>query len=417
MSRVQLLLFSVVLCLTSMVSLAGADRPSWPQWRGPQRTGLSNEAGLLKQWPEAGPHRLWLFQSAGIGFSGPAIVHNRLYIMGSRGGAEQLIALDSRSGSEIWSVGIGPEYENRWGNGPRGTPTCDGDFVYALGAQGDLIAVQATDGAVLWRRKMQDFGGSLPNWGYCESVLVDGPQIVCTPGGTEGAIVALEKQNGNLIWQSSEFTDEAQYASLIVTEINGIRQYLQMTQEHLVAIAAGDGSLVWQTDWRGSVAVCTTPICDGNRVYVTSGYGAGCKLVEISPDNSVLEVFDNKFMKNHHGGAILLNNHVYGYSDGVGWLCQNFESGERVWRNRDEFGKGSIAYADGMFYCLDKEEGIVALVDASPEHWNERGRFTLDPQSQRRKPSGRIWTHPVIVDGRLYLRDQELLFCYDVKQP
>ena len=413
MCRNVLLAATLIGVCLNLNAVSAAD---WPQWRGPHRTGVSEEKGLLRHWPKGGPARLWLFDDAGIGYAGPAIAQGRLYIMGGRDGTEYLLALDAQRGNELWSAEIGSILENNWGDGPRGTPTVDGDRVYAMGGRGDLICAHVRDGGVIWRSRMQDWGGSIPNWGYCESVLVDGNQVVCTPGGGNGAIVALDKSTGKLIWQSEEFTDGAQYASVVATVHNGVRQYVQLTQEHVVGVSAQDGALLWQAPWIGQTAVVATPIIHRGHVYVTSGYGAGCKLVALGRNHNVTEIYANKHMKNHHGGVLLANGHVYGYSDGGGWLCQDFMTGEVLWRERSKFGKGAITCADGMLYCFDESNGTVALIQASPQGWQEHGRFTLEPLSEQRNPSGGIWTHPVVANGKLFLRDQELLFCYDVKR-
>ena len=393
-------------------SLRAAD---WPQWRGPDRTDVSQETGLLKTWPEGGPKLAWLYRDAGLGYGGPSIADGKIYFMGARGDSEYLIALAEQDGTELWATEIGSLLTNRWGDGPRGTPTVDDDRVYALSGSGNLVCVNPADGSIHWSKTMQSLGGKVPRWGYTESVLIDGSKVVCTPGESMGTIAALDKITGKLIWQSGDWTDGAQYASIIPMDRNGKRQYIQLTMETLGAVDAADGSLLWRSDWPGSVAVIPTPIVRDGHVYITSGYGVGCKLVRIDAENKVKEIYANRDMKNHHGGVILLDGHLYGYSDAAGWTCQDFMTGDTVWRERKALGKGAIGYADGMFYCLSESDGTVALIDASPKGWNEHGRFQIEPQTEQRKPSGRIWTHPVIANGRLYLRDQELFFAYDIK--
>jgi outer membrane protein assembly factor BamB len=263
---------------------------------------------------------------------------------------------------------------------------------------------------------MKDLGGSTPGWGFSESVLVDGDRVLCTPGGSQGAVAALDKTTGKLLWQSKEFTDAAQYASIVPAEIHGKRQYVQLTMKSLAGIAAEDGKLLWKSPWPGQTAVVPTPIVRGDLIYITSGYGVGSKLVHVSEKLSASDRWSNKVMKNHHGGVILVGEHVYGHSDGAGWVCQDFKSGEMVWSERRKLGKGAVACAGGRLYCLDESDGTVVLIEASPESWKEHGRFRLDPQSEVRSSRGRIWTHPVISSGRLYLRDQDLVYCYDVRE-
>ena len=233
------------LLLTSfLVATVAAQELNWPQWRGPDRTDLSQETGLLKEWPKGGPPRVWLFQDCGLGYSGPSIVGQRLFIMGAREGKEQLICLDVDTSKEIWAADMGELYENNWGDGPRGTPTVDGEMVYALGANGDLVGAKVADGSIVWKARMQDFGGQVPEWGYAESPLVDGDQVVCTPGRNQGAIVALNKLTGEMVWQSEEFNDGAQYASLVIADYQGTRQYVQLTQQSVASVDAKTGDVV-----------------------------------------------------------------------------------------------------------------------------------------------------------------------------
>ena len=406
-----LVFIAVALCSVGALT---ASQNDWPQWRGPDRDGLSAESGLLATWPEGGPKLLWLYRDAGIGYSSSAVVDGRLYTMGARDGTEYVIAVDVHNGQEAWSTKIGDLFTNKWGDGPRSTPTVREGRVYALGAGGDLVSLQAVDGKLLWHRTMAELGGTTPEWGYTESVLVDGDRVLCTPGGDKGAVAALERRTGELLWQSTHFTDAAQYSSIIAVENHGVRQFVQRTAQSIVGIGT-DGGLLWRAEFPdGRVAVIPTPVFRDGRVYVTAGYGAGCKLVEIDSDQQAAAVYDNKVMKNHHGGVVLVGDHVYGYSDGYGWTCQDFASGGLVWNEKETLGKGSVSYADGRLYCL-AQDGDVALVEATPKGYVEHGRFSLEPQSELRSPDGGIWAHPVVADGRLYLRDQELLMCYDIR--
>ena len=409
MKTLTALLFAISLLTASAAS------GDWPQWRGPDRTDVSKETGLLKSWPEGGPARIWLFEGAGLGYAGPAIAGGKLFTMGIRESSEWLIAVDAATGKELWAAKIGSVLKNGWGDGPRGTPTVDGANVYALGGQGSLICANVADGKVVWQKSMKDFAGKTPDWGYTESVLIDGNKVVCTPGGGQGAVIALDKKTGDTLWQSKDFTDGAQYSSVIAANHNGAHQLIQLTMRHVAGLNAADGKVLWTVDFPGKVAVIPTPIFQDGQVYVTAGYGVGCLSFKVGANNAITGLYTNKVMKNHHGGAILVDGHVYGHSDGVGWVCQNFKTGEEVWSEKNALGKGAVTYADGMLYCLAENNGTVALVDASPKGWKERSRFKLDPQTTQRNPQGRIWTHPVIAGGRLYLRDQELLSCYDVK--
>lgn len=402
------------ICVVSC-SFQTAAAGDWPQWRGPERTGISNETGLLKQWPEDGPRKLWTFNDAGLGYSSFSVVGDRLLTIGSRDGTEQLICVDVNDGQQVWASDIGEQLNNAWGDGPRSTPTVDGNQVFALGGRGDLVCVSLEDGKQQWSINLKDFGGRTPNWGYCESVLVDGDKVVCTPGGSQGAMLAVERSTGKPVWQSQDFTERAHYSSIIVAEHGGVRQYIQLTAAKLVGIDSQDGSLIWSSDWHGRTAVIPTPVFHEGAVYITSGYNAGCKLVQLDANNKPTDVYENEVMTNHHGGVVLVDGHIYGYSNNRGFVCQNLESGEMVWNEKSKLKKGAVSYADGRFYCQEERDGTVLLIEATPDGWEERGRFQLEPQSEQRSSRGKIWTHPVIANGRLYVRDQEFISCYDIR--
>ncbi len=405
----------IISTLLATVFISSAQSADWPQFRGADRTDISTEQGLLKKWPAAGPKKLWVFDKSGLGYAGFSIVNDVLYTMGgSDEGEEFIYALDAKTGAPKWKTRIGALLTNNWGDGPRGTPTVDGDRVYALGGKGDLICVSAKDGKEIWHASMTENGGKVPGWGYTESVLVDGANVICTPGGKGGTLLALDKLTGKKVWQSAEWTDAAQYASVIAADHNGTRQYIQLTMQHVGGVDAKTGKQLWLSNWPGKTAVIPTPIFKDGKVYVTSGYGVGCKLLDLGANGNPKEVWTNTNMINHHGGVILVGDYLYGYSDKGGWTCQDFKTGEVKWADK-KLGKGAIHCADGMLYLLEESTGTVALIEASPNGWSEQGRFKLDPQTLLRKAAGKIWTHPVVCNGKLYLRDQDLIYCYDVK--
>jgi hypothetical protein len=240
--------------------------------------------------------------------------------------------------------------------------------------------------------------------------------VICTPGGSKGTLAALNKMTGEVLWRTTDVTDEAQYSSPILIQHGGKPQVVQLVGQKVFGVDPATGALLWKAPFPGRVAVIPTPIDGGEgRIYVTAGYGVGCQLIQLGANNAVETVYENnKVMKNHHGGVVLVDGYIYGHSDGNGWVCQDLKTGKEVWSNKG-FGKGAVHFADGMLYCLNEKSGEVALVEASPKGWNQKGHFTLAPLSAQRNPQGGIWPHPVVINGRLYLRDQEFLYCFDVK--
>jgi outer membrane protein assembly factor BamB len=402
----------------AVVTATAAAAADWPQWRGPQRDGKSPDATMLKSWPSGGPKLAWKATGLGAGYASVAVAGDRIYTAGDRGGDNFVVALNRADGKEAWAAKLGRSGAPGWGGfaGVRGTPTVEGGHVYAIGQYGEFACFEAGTGREVWRKHfIEDFGGKLPEWGFSESALVDGDQVVVTPGGSRGALVALDKRTGALRWQSKDFTDDAQYSSIIKETIAGVPQYIQLTMASVVGISPRDGRVLWKAPRKGATAVIPTPIYKDNHVYVTSGYGIGCNLFKITEAGgafSAAQVYANKVMKNHHGGVILVGDHLYGHSDSVGWVCQEFASGKSVWEEEKKAGKGAIAYAGGMLVLREekKKGSHVVLIEATPSGFKESGRFEQPDQSGKE-----AWPHPVIVGGRLYLRDQDVLLCYDVQ--
>jgi outer membrane protein assembly factor BamB len=411
--------------VVSSVALAGsAAAADWPQWRGPDRDGISKETGLLEKWPEGGPPLLWSAKGLGDGHASIAVAGGRIYTMGDgAGGSSYVHALDEQSGKLLWSTKLGKAGggEDRDTNrtGSRGTPTVDGDRLYVLGQYGEVACLNTADGKELWRADLvKDYGGKINKWAYAESPLVDGVRVIVTPGGSKGTMLALDKNTGKPLWQSKAWTDEAHYATPTLATIGGVRQYVQQTEKTVAGVAADDGRLLWKIGRpEGRVAVVPTPIERDGLVFVAAGYGVGCNLFKVTPPAdaggafSVEPVYANKDMKNHHGGVVLLGDHVYGSNDPAFLVCMDFQTGKVAWRDREP-GKGSMVIADGRIYFRNEQSpGKVTLVEATPDSYKELGTF--EPPA----PSGKsTWAHPVVANGKLYLRDQDVLHCYDVKK-
>lgn len=359
---------------------------------------------------------VWKVNGLGDGYSGVSVVGERIFSAGERADASFVVALNRADGKQVWTAKLGKSgpVGNPKFDGPRSTPTVDGTLIFELGQWGELVCLEATTGKEVWRKDLvKDFGGTLPSWGYAESPLVDGDKVVVTPGGEKGTVVALDKKTGAVLWQSKEWTEPAHYSSLVPVDYGGVRQYVQLTPASVAGVAAADGKLLWRAGRKGSVAVIPTPIFEDGLAYVTSGYGAGCSLFKVSATGGKFtteQVYANKVMANHHGGVIKVGDFVYGFSDSKGWTCQDFKSGQAKWQE-NKLGKGSIAFADGRFYLRQESgAGTVALIEATPDGYKETGRF-----DQPERSSKNSWPHPVIAGGKLYLRDQDLLLCYDIK--
>ena len=421
-------------CLSALLAPA-AD---WPQYRGPERNDVSTETGLLQDWPAEGPTLLWTYAEAGVGYSGPAIVGDRLYTLGGRGEEEFLVALDLASVAdgtvkETWSARVGSLFTwegNRWSAGPSTTPTVDGNLIFALGGMGDLICAAADSGKEVWRKNLptelaaevNPIGGGPKKlgWGFTGSPLVDGEHLIVVPGGPQGTLAALNKQTGEVLWRSIEATDQAAYTSPMIAEFGGVRQYVVLTNQGLIGVDAQSGKLLWtyRRAPRYSTEVVNSPTIHGDFVYVTVGAGQGCDLVRIAKDGDAFQaetVYANKNMANHHGNTVLVGEHIFGFSEGKGWTCQNFASGDILWSERRSLRAGALTFADGRLYCYSEDDGTAVLVAADPAGWKEHGRFKIPQQSKQRKPNGKIWTPPVVAGGRLFLRDQELVFCYAIQ--
>ncbi|MGE5607728.1 MAG: PQQ-binding-like beta-propeller repeat protein [Bacillota bacterium] len=413
--------------LSAAAFAAAAESFDWPQWQGPDRNGVSKEQGLLKEWPKDGPALAWKIKGLGGGYSAPSIAAGKIFGMSNRGDDEVIWALSEADGKELWVTRLGPAFQQGMPQGKEGTgctPTVDGERLYVVGLGGDLACLQVSDGKILWQRSFtRDFGGRLPTWRFNESPLVDGDKVICTPGGPDATLVALDKLTGKTIWKSQvPGNPGAAYASAIAIDFEGQRQYVQLTAKALVGVAASDGKFLWRYDKpanRNGIN-CSTPVYHDGLVFAASAYGAGGGLVKLSKDASgaikAEEVYFSKKMQNHHGGMILLDGCLYGANGGNegGYLvCLDFKTGNVLWDERDSgqrrAPKGSLAMADGRLYYRT-EKGTMLLIEPNPKEYVERGRFEQPDRSEQ--PA---WSHPVVANGKLYLRDQDVMFCYDIK--
>jgi outer membrane protein assembly factor BamB len=388
-----------------------ASAGDWPQWQGPDRTGLSKEVGLLKEWPPSGPPLVWTAINLGAGFGSISVKGDRIFVQGSNGKQSIVHSLNRADGKNVWSKALGPAGTNNQGSGPRGTATVDGDRLYVLTENGDLWCLKAVDGTSVWQRNiLKDFNGRNLQWLISESPLVDGDQVIVTPGGRGAGMVALDKMTGQTVWVSKELSDEAGYASAVVADVQGVRTIMTLTADAGVGVRRSDGKLMWRYPRVANrTANIATPVFSENKVFFTSAYGTGAALLGLSAQSGEVaarEIYFTREMQNHHGGVILVNGYLYGFNNSI-LSCLAFGTGETMWRNRS-VGKGSLTYADGNLYLLG-EDNVVGLAEASSGGYREKGRFKIADQGL---PS---WAHPVVSGGRLYIRNQNTLASYDIR--
>lgn len=399
---------AIVMVVMGAISASGQD---WPQWRGPQRTGLSSETGLLKQWPAEGPRKVWSINGLGEGYGALAIKGDRILVQGTNGSASVVYCLNRADGKTIWSAALGPKRDESRGNGPRATPTIDEERVYVLTENGDLACLRLRDGSPIWRKNiLKEFGGENPHWMISESPLIDGNRVIVSPGGRNAGIVALDKMTGNKVWAATDLSDEAAYSSCILVDVGGVKTILNFTSTAGVGVRASDGKVMFRYNRAANgTANCTTPVFADNKVFFTSAYGTGGGLLSLSAQNGEVrhqEVYFTRDMMNHHGGVVLINGYLYGFSNAI-LTCLEFATGKKMWSHRS-VGKGALTYADGMLYLIG-EDRVVGLAEANPNAYVEKGRFAIDDFG---RPS---WAHPVVAGGKLYVRNQGMLTCYDVK--
>ena len=433
--RIRLL---VILGLgATLGSLSAGD---WPQWRGPNRDGRGKETGLLAEWPKGGPTSAWMIDTIGVGYSSPAVVGDRIYILGGLDGKEVAFALDATTGKIVWQTPFGPLFKNAWGDGPRSTPTVVGEDVVALGAQGVLACFDRTNGAIRWSLDLRkDLGGIVMrgnfvdmDWGYSESPIVDGNRVIVAPGGKGGTVAAIDRKTGKIAWRTSGLTHAASYASSVIFEFGGVRAYVVFTggveissgglmkdMPKLIGVKADDGTILWDVKPNYTTSVIApTPVLSGDSIFVTCGYAAGCSLFKLTATKDTFTaktVYANKSMKNYHGGVVLFDGVIYGHYELVGWVAVELASGKLLWEQKNRTNSGAMAEANGLLYALG-DDARVFLLKPDRDGWESTGEFDLPGKSKARTANGRITTcsHPVVANGRLYLRDQERLYCYDV---
>ncbi|MHC5038541.1 MAG: PQQ-binding-like beta-propeller repeat protein [Planctomycetota bacterium] len=412
--------FMVILALAfagASAALAG-EESAWPCFHGPKRNNQSAETGLLQAWHEGGPKLVWKATGLGHGFSSVAVAKGCIFTAGMTDQETTVYALDL-TGKEVWKQRNGASWQaskrQRWAvrhAGSRGTPTIDGDTVYHLADMGQLTAFDFASGDVKWRMNiMETFKAPRPKYGYSESVLILGDRLICSPGGKEGFMVALDKKDGRTVWANTSLQDPIGYSSPVPAVIDGVEQIIGTSAAHVFAVKKEDGKFLWKVAFGNKRNNnITDPIVFKDHVFVSSGYGKGSALLRprrgADGGFPVETIWSTELLDNHHGGVLLLDGFLYGAGhEAKGWFCLEWKSGAQRWQSP---GKGSLTYADGCLYCLDKE-GTFTLIRKTPEKWDAAGSFQV-PKGGR----GYFWAHPVVCGGRLYVRHSETLYAYAI---
>jgi outer membrane protein assembly factor BamB len=401
---------------------AKPSKTDWPQWRGQARDGLSTDTGLLKEWPEEGPPLLWKTPGIGRGWSSVAVSNGRVYPVGDKDPDEFVFAIDANTGKPLWSSRIGASLDD----GPRSTPTIDGKLLYVISPHGEVVCLETAKGKERWRKHLQNDleGSDTPSWKFCESPLVDGDRLIVTPGSRSAGLVALNKLTGKLIWKAplpefgNQGMDQAGYSSVVISNGAGVKQYVQLVGRGVVGIRAEDGQFLWGYNRvANGTANIPTPIVKDDYVFCSTGYGAGSALLKLKREGSGVTADEVYFLpgdelQNHHGGMVLVGDHIYcghGHNNGFP-VCLEMVSGQFAWKQGRGPGSESAAviYADGHLY-FRYQDGMMALIEATPEGYREKGTFQIPDCSS---PS---WSQPVVAGGKLYLREQDNLLCYNLK--
>jgi outer membrane protein assembly factor BamB len=422
--------FVLAAIMSGAVGVA-AESARWPTFRGPERTAVAPDTGLLKQWPEGGPKLVWETAGAGRGYSSLAIAGGKIYTLGDELSTgddkdEYLTCFDAATGQRVWKTKTGPAWNsgNTAWQSSRSTPTLDGERVYVLTPHGLLVCCESAAGNELWHKDLKkDLGGRKGDgWGYSESVLIDGERLVCTPGGEKNTMMALDKLTGDELWNAPRSGDRgAGHASIVVATIGELRVYVTTTASGAMGVQAQTGRLLWKYDIDRTTAVIPTPIVRDNLVFFTAGYGRGGALLRqvpapgSTPDDARVQIEEvyplSTALANKHGGVVLVGDYLYGDSDDRGVpFCAELMTGEIKWKERGPGrGSASVIAADGCLY-IRYADGTMTLAEASPEGHKVLGQFKIPGSGGR--PS---WSHPVIADGRLYLREGDKILCYELR--
>ncbi len=408
------------LMLILVIATAHVSAADWPQFHGPDRNNKSPDKGLLKAWPEGGPSRIWESAGIGEGYSTVSIVGKRIYTTGAINGDCVITALDM-DGKKVWTRKNGKAWKKSY-PGTRSTPTITDGLLYHLSGIGNLICLKADSSEVVWTVNiLEKFGGRNITWGLAESPLVIGDKVICTTGGKNVSMVALDSKTGKVAWKCTGAGDKPGYASPILIEYQGLKQIVNAMSESIVGVRASDGKLLWKYPHKVYADEnITTPLFHDGFVIVSGcgKRGTTSLQLQVSGDQcSVIKRWQNKAFDNKQGGIVLLDGKLYGYAEsqkGSGpWMCIDFKTGETIFKSAPikssyKYKNGCLTYADGRFY-LFSDDGNMALAEPTGTDFKVTGRLRI--KEHGKQPT---WAHPVVYGGRLYIRYGDRLGVYNV---
>ena len=381
----------------------------WTEYRGPGRAGIYDQSPVRTDWPSDGPPELWR-QQIGGGYASMVVADGLVFTIEQRRDRELVAAYRVEDGRQVWEHSWKSRFqESMGGDGPRATPTWSDGRIYAQGANGHLLSLDASDGEVLWERNiLRDASASNVTWGMAAAPLVVDELVIAMPGGKSGkSVFAYDKLTGEVRW--SNLDDKAGYVSPQVATLAGQRQLLIVSGTRVLGASLEDGSELWSLPWKTSYdANCAQPlVVDANHVFVSSGYGHGAALLQITHAESrfsVEEVWSNLNMKNKFNPSVLVDDVVYGLDEGI-LAAVDVRTGERLWK-KGRYRYGQLLYASGHLVVIS-EDGELALVEATPEEYRELVRFD--------SVSGKTWNVPAMADGLLFVRNQTEMVAYDLR--
>ena len=393
-------LLTIIACLTVAATVFAAD---WPAWRGPNKDGIAPDTGINKDWNNSPPQKLWQVDMHDGGYAGPSVADGKLFIIDHEGAQDVVRAIDAETGADVWEFRYDDLAKANYGFS-RSTPVYDDGRLYTVSFQGNLGCFDAATGEIIWGINMPGkFGGRIPTWGYAMSALIDGDRLILVPGSQQGCVAAVNKMTGEVLWQGGG-GDIAGYSTPVKATIQGVEQYVVFAGKSVIGVQADNGELLWRVPWETDYDVnAATPIVQGDNVFITSNYKSGCAVVQVGADGASI-LWKSGAIAAHFNTPVFMNDYLFGPSN-PNLVCLDPSNGEAVWK-QSGFGRGGVVGVDGVILALSGNQGFMAMVQPTPDGYNELGRFT--------PLGGQSWTPPVIANGKLYVRNKEALACFDL---